>query len=90
MDDKGPTQSATALTIPANYQGRLPGLEELRTLAALLVVGLHAGVPYVHTRIIGLSWPTHDSHPSALVDAIVTNGARAYHCVRVHAFTSCI
>ena len=70
MDDKGPSQSATALTIPAFYQGRLPGLEELRTLAAILVVGLHSGVPYLRTRMVALSWPTHDTHPSALVDAL--------------------
>ncbi|HEV8060206.1 MAG TPA: acyltransferase family protein, partial [Gemmataceae bacterium] len=70
MDDKGSLQSATTLAIPADSQARLPGLEELRTLAAVLVVGLHAGVPYLRTRMIGLSWPTHDAHPSALVDAI--------------------
>lgn len=70
MDDKGTLQSATTLTIPAHYQGRLPGLEELRSLAAILVVGLHSGVPYLRTRMTALSWPTHDAHPSALVDAL--------------------
>jgi peptidoglycan/LPS O-acetylase OafA/YrhL len=70
MDEKGPAQSATSITIPLNYQGRLPGLEELRSLAAILVVGLHSGVPYLRTRMTALSWPTHDAHPSALVDAL--------------------
>src|ERR1700722_3300092 len=66
MDDKGPS----SLPIPTQNQGRLPGLEELRALAAVLVVGLHAGVPYLYTPMIGLIWPTRDPQPSALVDAI--------------------
>jgi glucans biosynthesis protein C len=66
MDDKGPP----SLPIPTQNQGRLPGLEELRALAAVLVVGLHAGVPYLYTPMIGLIWPTRDPRPSVLVDAI--------------------
>lgn len=55
--------------LPAGSHSRHPGLEELRAMAAILVVGLHSGVPYLRTPMIALAWPTHDPHPSPLVDA---------------------
>jgi peptidoglycan/LPS O-acetylase OafA/YrhL len=48
---------------------RFHGLDWLRAIAALLVVALHAGIAYTLSPFPGLAWPTHDAHPSALVDA---------------------
>ncbi len=56
---------------PAAGDGeRFHGLDWLRAIAALLVVALHAGIAYTLTPFPGLAWPTHDPHPSPLVDAV--------------------
>jgi glucans biosynthesis protein C len=70
MEDEKAAAYSTGGREIASSAGRLPGLEELRALAAVLVVGLHAGVPYLQTRMIALAWPMHDPHPSAIVDAL--------------------
>lgn len=49
---------------------RLQGLDALRAVATVLVVLLHAGVPYMTTPIPHLAWPARDLHPSAIVDAL--------------------
>ncbi|MEO1615093.1 MAG: acyltransferase [Planctomycetota bacterium] len=45
-----------------------PGLDALRAFAALGVVALHAGVPYLRHPMPGLVWPVQD-RASSLVDA---------------------
>jgi glucans biosynthesis protein C len=66
MDDQ-----ANSTSIPIPLAGsRLSGLEELRALAAVLVVGLHAGMPYVRTPMEKVPWPVGDHHPSTAVDCI--------------------
>lgn len=50
---------------------RLPGWDTLRGLAALLVVMLHAGVPYMLKPMPHLVWPARTPDPSTTVDAIV-------------------
>mgnify|MGYP001820838048 CR=1 FL=1 len=45
------------------------GLDMLRVFAAMAVVLLHAGVPYLQTRMPGLVWPVSDNS-SRVVDAI--------------------
>lgn len=64
-------------TIPANsanpattMAARLHGLDTLRGLAAVLVVLLHAGIPYMVKPIPYLVWPARDIHPSLAVDAM--------------------
>ncbi|MBS0201456.1 MAG: acyltransferase family protein [Planctomycetes bacterium] len=42
----------------------------LRGLAAVLVVFVHAGIPYMTYPLPHLVWPSRDTHPSAIVDAI--------------------
>jgi glucans biosynthesis protein C len=69
MDDTHAASGLEPRLLLANAQGRLPGLEELRAMAAVLVVALHAGIPYLKTRMIAVVWPTFESRPSALVDA---------------------
>lgn len=63
-------------TIPANSVNpasatvaRLHGLDTLRGLAAILVVLLHTGIPYMVKPIPYLVWPARDMHPSLAVDA---------------------
>lgn len=50
---------------------RLRGLETLRGLAAVLVIFLHAGIPYMTRPMTHLVWPARAPHPSPAVDAIV-------------------
>jgi len=50
--------------------GRLPGLDTLRALATVLVVVLHAGVPYTTVAMPGLVWPVRHTATSPLVDVI--------------------
>ena len=47
---------------------RLHGLEWLRAVAALLVVLLHAGIPYLTHPMPGLVWSTDSVETSGLVD----------------------
>lgn len=49
---------------------RREGLDALRGISAILVVMLHAAMPYLLQPMPGLAWPTHDPRPSALVDAV--------------------
>lgn len=67
----------TPATIPLPSPGAPPagssrfhGLDWLRAIAALLVVGLHAGIAYTLAPFPGLAWPVHDVHPSPLVDGV--------------------
>ncbi len=48
---------------------RSEGLDGLRAAAALLVVMLHAAMPYLRHPLPGLLWPVHDV-PSPAVDAL--------------------
>lgn len=50
---------------------RQEGLDALRGIAAVLVVMLHAGMPYLLQPMPGLAWPTRDAHPSAAVDGVL-------------------
>ena len=50
---------------------RLRGLESLRALACVLVVLLHAGVPYMTAPMSHLAWPARSPHPSSAVDGLV-------------------
>lgn len=51
--------------------GRYPGLDWLRALASLLVVVLHAGMPYMTSPMPGLVWCTEDRPArTAVVDAL--------------------
>jgi peptidoglycan/LPS O-acetylase OafA/YrhL len=50
---------------------RLHGLDTLRGIAALLVVLLHAGVPYMTRPLSHLVWPAIDGCPCPVIDAIV-------------------
>ena len=70
MDDTHAANGHEPLLLPTNPSVRLPGLEELRALAAVLVVALHAGIPYLKTRMIAVVWPTFETRPSAIVDAV--------------------
>lgn len=49
---------------------RREGLDALRGISAILVVMLHAAMPYLLQPMPGLAWPTHDASPSAVVDAV--------------------
>ena len=49
---------------------RLHGLDALRGFAAVLVVMLHAGIPYMITPLSHLPWPARDGHPSVVVDGM--------------------
>jgi glucan biosynthesis protein C len=57
-----------ALSLPVH--GRRPGLDVLRVAATLLVVMLHAGVPYAVAPLPGLAWPVRHPAPSPFVDLI--------------------
>lgn len=48
---------------------RSPGLDALRAGGALLVVLLHAAIPYLHEPMPGLAWPARSFESSALADA---------------------
>lgn len=56
--------------IPFSVPVRLRGLDTLRGLAAILVVLLHSGIPYMTNPLTYLVWPARDVHPSAVVDAL--------------------
>lgn len=58
--------SAPAACVPS----RMHGLDTLRGLAAVLVVFLHAGIPYMTNPLQHLVWPARDAHPSWEVDAV--------------------
>lgn len=49
---------------------RLRGLDTLRAIATVLVVVLHAGIPYMTKPIPHLAWPARDAHPSSIVDGL--------------------
>jgi glucans biosynthesis protein C len=70
--------SSTLLPLPtsrisaaaaAGGRERLHGLDALRAVAAVLVVLLHSGTPYIRSPMPGLVWPVRDV-PSPLVDAL--------------------
>ena len=50
---------------------RLYGLDTLRGLAAVLVVLLHAGIPYMACPLSHLVWPARDGCPCPIVDGVV-------------------
>ena len=49
---------------------RLHGLDALRGIAAVLVVLLHAGIPYMTSPLSYLVWPARDAHPCPVVDGL--------------------
>lgn len=58
-----------SVSVPSRRSQKIPGFDALRAFAALAVVMLHAGVPYLHHRMPGLVWSTTD-RSSPWVDAI--------------------
>ena len=54
---------------PAAAAPRYHGLDWLRAVAALAVIGFHSGIAYTIRPFPGLAWPVHDPHPSSSVDA---------------------
>ena len=46
------------------------GLDALRGIAAILVVLLHSGIPYMTNPLAHLVWPARDADPSPFVDAL--------------------
>ncbi|QDU38826.1 Glucans biosynthesis protein C [Maioricimonas rarisocia] len=54
---------------PSSPGSRLHGLDWLRAFTALVVVALHAGIPYMTHRMPGLVWSTWDSRPDSAIDA---------------------
>jgi peptidoglycan/LPS O-acetylase OafA/YrhL len=54
---------------PQQWPAMIAGVELVRAAAALAVVTLHAGVPYLQHPMPGLIWPVRDS-PSLVVDAL--------------------
>lgn len=54
---------------PANH-ARVFGFDALRAFAAILVVALHAAVPYLRDRVPGLVWLTYNFSSSAWVDGV--------------------
>lgn len=51
-------------------EARLHGLDALRALAIVLVLVLHAAVPYLLVPMPGLAWPVRDAARSPLVDGL--------------------
>lgn len=49
---------------------RRPGLDTLRATATILVVMLHAGVPYTVAPMPGLTWPVRHAAVSSVVDLV--------------------
>ncbi len=49
---------------------RFHGLDALRGVAAVLVVLLHTGIPYMVRPLAHLVWPAVDARPSLLVDGV--------------------
>jgi glucan biosynthesis protein C len=56
--------------LPFPPPARRPGLDALRAIATVLVVLLHAGVPYSLVPMPGLTWPVRNTAVSSVVDAI--------------------
>jgi peptidoglycan/LPS O-acetylase OafA/YrhL len=53
----------------SSAHNRLHGIDALRGIAAVLVVLLHAGIPYMTNPMQYLAWPARDASPSSIVDA---------------------
>lgn len=60
--------SVRTLSLPLS--ARRPGLESLRAWATVLVVMLHAGVPFTIAPMPGLAWPVDHTIVSPVVDAM--------------------
>jgi len=60
----------SARTLPLPTVARRPGLEALRAWATVLVVVLHAAVPYAAAPMPALTWPVRHPEPSLVVDAV--------------------
>ncbi len=63
-------QSGEKVSAEPRQAGRIDGLDALRAVSAILVVLLHASIPYMLAPFPGLAWPVHDAHPSGWVDAV--------------------
>lgn len=63
--------SAPEASLPPDLSApnRLHGLDALRGIAAVLVVLLHAGIPYMTNPMQFLAWPARDANPSSIVDS---------------------
>ncbi len=62
--------SNAKVSVQPDVTGRIAGLDALRAGLAVLVVMLHASMPYMLSPFPGLAWPVHDAAPSAVIDAI--------------------
>ncbi|MFO0919384.1 MAG: acyltransferase family protein [Planctomycetaceae bacterium] len=60
----------TLRTLPLPVAVRRPGLDALRGWATVLVVMLHAGVPYTVAPMPGLPWPVRHTAVSPTVDGL--------------------
>jgi len=54
----------------ASRPAREAGIDCLRAVAAVLVVGLHAGIPYLRERFPGLIWSVQADEPSLTANAL--------------------
>lgn len=70
MDGRSPVLTPSALRPDAEVAERLPGLERLRAVGALLVVALHGGITYLRYPFPGLAWPYQHPAPDPVVDAV--------------------
>lgn len=59
-----------ARAIPLPNSARRPGLDVLRAAATILVVMLHAAVPYIVAPMPGLAWPVRNTVVSPVVDLL--------------------
>lgn len=59
-----------ARAIRSSGSDRRPGLDVLRAVATVLVVMLHAGVPYTVAPMPGLTWPVRHTSISPVVDVL--------------------
>ncbi|MEI8020352.1 MAG: acyltransferase family protein [Schlesneria sp.] len=69
-DDVQFTVLTTASCRISSTPTRLHGLDALRGIAAVFVVLLHAGIPYMTTPLSYLLWPARDAHPCPVVDGL--------------------